>query len=120
MGTSQTYDQKEEQVGLLGYSKGKQSIWLDADSGNAIFGLPEQQASANNNFTEGRIELIPGGESKIGQWRIGSRAMYNMTIPDVEGDSFTGGRTYQALYRLCGQRCSNCNSARSTGYYSKR
>lgn len=90
MGTSQTYDQKEEQVGLLGYSKGKQSIWLDADSGNAIFGLPEQQASANNNFTEGRIELIPGGESKIGQWRIGSRAMYNMTIPDVEGDSFTG------------------------------
>lgn len=90
MGTSQTYNQKEEQVGLLGYSKGKQSIWLDADSGNAIFGLPEQQASANNNFTEGRIELIPGGESKIGQWRIGSRAMYNMTIPDVEGDSFTG------------------------------
>lgn len=90
MGTSQTYDQKEEQVGLLGYSKGKQSIWLDADSGNAIFGLPEQQASANNNFTEGRIELIPGGESKIGQWRIGSRAMYNMTIPDVEGDNFTG------------------------------
>ena len=90
MGTSQTYDQKEEQVGLLGYSKGKQSIWLDADSGKAIFGLPEQQASANNNFTEGRIELIPGGESKIGQWRIGSRAMYNMTIPDVEGDNFTG------------------------------
>lgn len=90
MGTSQTYDQKEEQVGLLGYSKGKQSIWLDADSGNAIFGLPEQQASANNNFTEGRIELIPGGESKIGQWRIGSRAMYNMTIPDIEGDRFTG------------------------------
>ena len=90
MGTSQTYDQKEEQVGLLGYSKGKQSIWLDADSGNAIFGLPEQQASTNNNFTEGRIELIPGGESKIGQWRIGSRAMYNMTIPDIEGDRFTG------------------------------
>ena len=90
MGTSQTYDQKEEQVGLLGYSKGKQSIWLDADSGNAIFGLPEQQASANNNFTEGRIELIPGGESKIGQWRIGSRAIYNMTIPDIEGDRFTG------------------------------
>ena len=90
MGTSQTYDQKEEQVGLLGYSKGKQSIWLDADSGNAIFGLPEQQASANNNFTEGRIELIPGGESKIGQWRIGSRAMYNMTVPDIEEDRFTG------------------------------
>lgn len=93
MGTSQTYDQKEEQVGLLGYSKGKQSIWLDADSGNAIFGLPEQQASTNNNYTEGRIELKPGGESKIGQWRIGSRAIYNMTKPIDPGsinDSYEG------------------------------
>lgn len=83
MGKSQTYDQEERSVGLLGYSHGKQSIWLDADTGNAIFGLPEQQASTNNAFTEGRIELIPGGESKIGMWNIGSRAMYNMTKPPV-------------------------------------
>ena len=81
MGKSQTYDQEERSVGLLGYSHGKQSIWLDADTGNAIFGLPEQQASTNNAFTEGRIELIPGGESKIGMWNIGSRAIYNMTEP---------------------------------------
>lgn len=90
MGTSQTYDQKEEQVGLLGYSEGKQSIWLDAETGKAIFGLPEQQATQENQFTEGRIELVPGGESKIGQWRVGSRAIYNMTVPDAEGDGFTG------------------------------
>lgn len=90
MGTSQTYDQKEEQIGLLGYSKGKQSIWLDAETGKAVFGLPEQQATQENQFTEGRIELVPGGESKIGQWRVGSRAIYNMTVPDTLGDGFTG------------------------------
>ena len=83
MGTAQTYDQSEPDVGLLGYSEGKQSIFLDAETGNAIFGLPEDQASTNNHYTEGRIELIPGGESKIGMWTIGSRAMYNMTKPPI-------------------------------------
>ena len=101
MGAAQTYDQSEPDVGLLGYSEGKQSIFLDAETGNAIFGLPEDQASTNNHYTEGRIELIPGGESKIGMWTIGSRAMYNMTKPptpigkDEEGniefeDSYIG------------------------------
>ena len=101
MGTAQTYDQSEPDIGLLGYSEGKQSIFLDAETGNAIFGLPEDQASTNNHYTEGRIELIPGGESKIGMWTIGSRAMYNMTQPptpigkDEEGniefeDSYIG------------------------------
>ena len=83
MGTAQTYDEDEPDVGLLGYSAGKQSIFLDAETGNATFGLPEDQASANNQYTEGRIELVPGGESKIGMWTIGSRAMYNMTLPPV-------------------------------------
>lgn len=83
MGTAQTYDQSEPDIGLLGYSEGKQSIFLDAETGNAIFGLPEDQASTNNHYTEGRIELIPGGESKIGMWTIGSRAMYNMTKPPI-------------------------------------
>lgn len=81
MGKAQTYDSNTPTVGLLGYSKGKQSIFLDSETGNAIFGLPEQQASTNNAYTEGRIELIPGGESKIGMWNIGSRAIYNMTAP---------------------------------------
>ena len=84
MGTAQTYDQDDPVVGLLGYSHGKQSIWLDSETGNAIFGLPEDQASTNNQYTEGRIELIPGGDSKIGMWTIGSRAIYNMTEPSLD------------------------------------
>lgn len=88
MGKAQTYDQSEASVGLLGYSHGKQSIWLDADSGKAVFGLPENQASQNNNFEEGRIELIPGGESHIGMWRIGSRALYNIAQGDVSNGEF--------------------------------
>lgn len=78
MGTAQTYDQKDPSIGLLGYSHGKQSIWLDAETGNAIFGLPEEQASANNKYTEGRVKLVPGGTSEIGSWKIGSRSLYNV------------------------------------------
>lgn len=86
MGTAQTYDQKNPNVGLLGYSHGKQSIFLNAEEGSAVFGLPEDQASTNNLYTEGRIELNPGGDSKIGMWTIGSRAIYNMTKPPVPTD----------------------------------
>ena len=89
MGTAQTYDQDEARIGLLGYSHGKQSIFLDSETGNAIFGLPEQQASQNNQYEEGRIELIPGGESKIGMWSIGSRAIYNITSNSLGTDSFS-------------------------------
>lgn len=84
-----TIDTEQQSVGLLGYSHGKQSILLDAETGNATFGLPEQQASAGNQYTEGRIELVPGGESKIGMWRIGSRAIYNITKPNEEDSSNT-------------------------------
>lgn len=85
MGTSKTYDAKDSSIGLMGYSHGKQSIFLDAENGSATFGLPENQASQNNNFEEGRIQLIPGGESHIGAWRIGSRALYN--VAEAEADS---------------------------------
>lgn len=85
MGTAQTYDQDEADIGLLGYSHGKQSIFLNADDGSAVFGLPEQQATQNNAYTEGRIELIPGGDSKIGMWTIGSRALYNVSDPTTGG-----------------------------------
>lgn len=84
MGTAQTYDQVNnvEKVvhttGILGYSHGKQSVLIDAETGSATFGLPENQASAQNPYTEGRIQLIPGGESKIGMWRIGSHSLYNI------------------------------------------
>lgn len=90
MGKAQTYAEKDVSVGLLGYSAGKQSIWLDAETGKAVFGLPENQASVNNQYTEGRIELVPGGDSKIGMWTIGSRAIYNMTEPTSENGVFKG------------------------------
>lgn len=82
MGTSQTYDADDPSIGLLGYSHGKQSIWLDAETGNAIFGLPEDQASQANKYNEGRIELIPGGTSSVGNWKIGSRSLYNIVQDD--------------------------------------
>lgn len=99
MGTAQTYDQTEPSVGLLGYSEGKQSIFLDAETGNATFGLPEDQASTNNQYTEGRIELVPGGESKIGMWTIGSRAMYNITKPPTPiGEDEEGNIEFEDEY----------------------
>ena len=99
MGTAQTYDQDEPDVGLLGYSAGKQSIFLDAETGNATFGLPEDQASTSNQYTEGRIELVPGGESKIGMWTIGSRAMYNITQPPIPvGEDEEGNIEFEDSY----------------------
>lgn len=90
MGTSKTYDSDKSQIGLMGFSEGKQSIFLDAKDGSATFGLPEQQASQNNHFEEGRIKLVPGGESYIGAWRIGSRALYNIANAEVdENGNFT-------------------------------
>ena len=86
MGTSKTYDSDRSQIGLMGFSEGKQSILLDAKDGSATFGLPEQQASQNNHFEEGRIKLVPGGESYIGAWRIGSRALYNIANAEVDED----------------------------------
>ena len=86
MGTSKTYDSDKSQIGLMGFSEGKQSILLDAKDGSATFGLPEQQASQNNHFEEGRIKLVPGGESYIGAWRIGSRALYNIANAEVDED----------------------------------
>ena len=99
MGTAQTYDQSEPDVGLLGYSAGKQSIFLDAETGNATFGLPEDQASTNNHYTEGRIELVPGGQSRIGMWTIGSRAIYNITKPPIPiGEDAEGNIEFEDSY----------------------
>lgn len=80
---------EEKQIGLLGYSHGLQSIFLDAETGNATFGLPSgyileeeddvfvpKKSDNNNNYREGRIELRPGGVSNIGGWRIGHKSLY--------------------------------------------
>lgn len=88
MGSVQTYDQKDPDVGLFGYSGGKQSIWLDARTGNATFGLPEIESPIPNEYTEGRIELRPGGESKIGSWRIGSKSLFNIYDISFSGNNF--------------------------------
>lgn len=81
MGTAQTYDEGDPQIGLLGYCKGEKSIWLDAKSGKAIFGLQPYDIYDKNGeyrYTEGRIELIPGGTSKIANWKISADSLYNV------------------------------------------
>ena len=82
MGTQVTYDEdnnKKTQAGLFGYSHGKQSININAEDGSATFGLNEDAASEQNKWNEGRISLVPGGESYIANWHIGSRALYNVS-----------------------------------------
>lgn len=102
MGTSKTYDSSESQIGLMGFSEGKQSIFLDAKDGSATFGLPEQQASQNNHFEEGRIKLVPGGESYIGAWRIGSRALYNIARTEQNEVDENGNQVFDGPSVLVG------------------
>lgn len=93
MGKATTYDQEESQIGLLGYSNGRQSIFLDAETGNATFGLAEvddRQQDSESNYTEGRIELVPGGTSRIAGWNIGSRNLYNITKLESNNQSEDG------------------------------
>lgn len=105
MGKATTYDKvndkgesiEDTSTGLLGYSHGKQSIWLDAESGKAIFGLPEDQAAQDNKYNEGRIILKPGGTSSIANWRIGSRLLYNIVNNDNE-DSEIASEKYKGDY----------------------
>lgn len=81
IGQEETYNgnETESNLGLLGYSHGKQSIFLDAETGNATFGLPESDAiSEGNILTEGRIELRPGGISKIAKWNFDARSLYRV------------------------------------------
>lgn len=72
-------------VGLLGYSHGQQSVFIDAETGKAVFGLPENKSQQPDDFSakEGRIELVPGGISTIGNWRIGANSLYNVTQHDI-------------------------------------
>lgn len=96
MGKVETYDQPDssktsKEIGLVGYSAGQQSIFLDAESGNAYFGLPESDMG-----TEGRIEMVPGGESKIGSWRIADTSLYN--IRDM-GNTTANKKYYTRNYK---------------------
>lgn len=67
---------EQNDVGLFGYHEGKQSIFLDSKTGNAVFGLPEEQADKGNGNYEGRIVLTPGGKSTIANLTLASNTIY--------------------------------------------
>lgn len=67
---------EQNDVGLFGYHEGKQSIFLDSKTGNAVFGLPEEQADKDNGNYEGRIVLTPGGKSTIANLTLASNTIY--------------------------------------------
>ncbi len=67
---------EKNDVGVFGYHLGKQSIFLDAKTGNAEFGLPEDKADKNNGNYEGRIVLTPGGKSTIANLTLASNTIY--------------------------------------------
>ena len=69
---------KANKIGLIGYSNGKQSLFIDSETGEASFGLPEEDNDTENSTNEARIKLVPGGLSKIGNWKIGDRFLYNI------------------------------------------
>lgn len=65
---------EQNDVGLFGYSEGEQSIFLDAKTGKAVFGLPKD--SGRDGGYEGRIILTPGGESTIANLTLASNTIY--------------------------------------------
>ena len=67
-----------EKVGLMGFSEGRQSIFLNAKTGAAEFGLAADGANSNDPYSEGRIKLVPNGVSEISKWRIGSKSLFNV------------------------------------------
>lgn len=85
MGKAQFGDEQEN-VGLFGLSSGRQSIFLDAKTGAATFGLnDEDYNNVDKNNTNspkgqncGRIHLDPEGESYISSWRIGRKSLYSV------------------------------------------
>ena len=60
MGVRVKGSDREDDIGLVGKCDGEDSIFLDAKTGNAIFG----------KAGEGQIKMIPGGTSTIAGWEI--------------------------------------------------
>ena len=104
-GLSTSGDSTTKDIGLFGYSKGRQSIFLNAMDGSATFGLPENRSTKDNKYTEGQIKLVPGGISNIANWKIGSRILYNVVRgnslydngeePDVDESPYSNIDKYQ-------------------------
>ena len=92
-----------DNLGLLGFSHGQRSFFLNSEDGSAIFGLPQTHGTYTDegewivnslgelekvtSYTEGRIEFHPGKTSKIGNWKIGSRVLYNVVAKREEGSA---------------------------------
>lgn len=114
MGKTETYtgdSANERNLGLMGYSYGEQSIFLDAETGNAFFGLPDGKAFKiddktgkpigfqADDYNEGRVELRPGDISKIGGWRLGRRSLYYTMKPNSDPiDSDGNIKEYNYIY----------------------
>ncbi len=90
-------DENNAKVGLIGYSNGKQSVFIDSITGKATFGLPEDDSNLTN---EGRIVLNPGGVSKIGNWKIGNRFLYNIVDGTYERRSDADARNNKSKNKL--------------------
>jgi hypothetical protein len=69
MGQERVYHKSgdiDKKIGLLGYSKGRRSIFLDAETGRAEFGRELTEIDRTKNIQCGKIILDPEGESSIG------------------------------------------------------
>jgi len=91
---------KAGKVGLMGYSNGRQSVFIDSETGKACFGLPEDDTNTEEGTNEGRIELVPGGVSKIGNWKIGNRFLYNIIDGSYERRIDKDARNPSLNYKL--------------------
>lgn len=83
----------ERQVGLLGYAKGQQSVFIDAETGNATFGLRDSEFADNTDEKSysGRVELRPNGYSRIANFVFGNNTLYSVTSSkDIDWDKTTG------------------------------
>ena len=108
--------QPSSDVGLYGYYKGQQSIFLNAEDGSAHFGLPQ----SNDPTINGMIELYPyykddtkkDRRTHIGNWYLGRNSFYSANdwdgnpvyewkdlVPyfdskDADGNEIDGNPTY--------------------------
>jgi hypothetical protein len=77
MGTAKSFSKQEgSKTGLLGYSRGKQSVFINAEDGSASFGVYEEDEEDENY--EGRILLSPNGESKIANFTLARNTLYGI------------------------------------------
>lgn len=76
----------QNDVGLFGYSNGQQSIFLDAQTGKATFGLPENDT---DNY-RGRIVLDPtgSGRSTIANLTLASSTLFSSIEANFPWDTF--------------------------------